>query len=182
MKKYSTFYAVVFIFICAIITSCEKDQSGKEAEPEQLGDYVKFKVDGVEKLLTYTDGVKFIKNYAGHLMSAYVSKDRNPYPVIQLYFSNTKMIFNKNLVITNKTPSDTLGYMLYNEGENYLNEYRSLDAKASKLGNTDFVFTLTDRTDSHVSGTFSGSFYNFKDGIQTKKIITEGKFHLKIVL
>ncbi|MDP3469749.1 MAG: hypothetical protein Q8S11_15515 [Daejeonella sp.] len=180
MKKYSTFYALVFIFIFAIITSCEKDQTGKEAEPEPLAYYVKFKVDGVEKLLTYTEGVKFISKPLTNLMVVQVRKDRNPYPLIEFTFSNGKMIFNKNLIITNKNQSDTLGYFLYNEGNNYLDEYRTLDAKAAKFGNTDLIFKLTDRTDSYVSGTFSGTAYNFKNDVKTHKIISEGKFHLKI--
>lgn len=181
MKKYSTSSAVVFIFIFAIIiTSCKKEET--DAEPEPVGYYIKFKVDGIQKQFTYTEGVKFRSNFGSNLMYMEVRKDIDPYPLIQFQFSNTKMIFNKNLVITNKINSDTLGYMLYNEGSNYLDEYRTLDPKASKFGNTDFIFTLTDRTDSYVSGTFSGTGYNFKGGVQTQKIITEGKFYLKIGL
>lgn len=176
MTKYSTFNVVIFTFIFAMLTACKKEKADKEPDP--VGYYIKFKVDGVQKQFTYSEGVKFRSNYASNLMYIEVREDIDLYPHIQFQFSNTKMIFNKNLIITNKISSDTLGYMLYNEGNNYLNEYRTLDPKAAKFGNTDFVFSLTDRTDSHVSGTFSGTGYNFKDGVQTKKIITEGKFYL----
>ena len=178
MKKYSTLSAVLFIFIFTISISCKKEKT--DEEPDPVGYYMKFKVDGVQKQFTYTDGMKFRSNYSGNMMYVEAREDIDIYPQIQFDFSNTKKIFNKDFVFTNRVSSDTLGYMIYNEGNAYIHNFRTLDATGSKLGNTDFVFSLTDRTETHVRGTFSGTVYNFIGSVQSMKKITEGKFYLII--
>lgn len=179
MKQFSALYAVVLITIFSLSTSCDKEKTTKE--PETIGYYIKFKVDGVQKQLTYTEGMRFITRFGTNSMNVEARADINPYPIFKFEFSNSKPIFNKNFTFTNKVSSDTLGFMKYNEGTSYNFEFTTVPAYDPRNINKDFVFTLTERTETLVRGTFSGTIYNEVawPTVQSKKI-TEGSFNLNI--
>lgn len=160
---------ILFAMILSLGISCKKPEEAIE-NPY----YVRFKIDGVLKEYKANTIMKFGKNGTdNYFLAAKVQKNDNEFPLIRFDISGIKQPITTQLIYTNSGSLNAAVKMYY--GDNRVDEF------ATNSGIGDFKFEVTEKTDSYVKGTFSGTIIETYVYVPLEKKLTEGTFFLEAV-
>lgn len=162
-----TLYIHFLSILITLTCSCKKSDNA----PEPAGYYLRFKLDGVvrdykaDRLMTF--GKSGTNTY---FLTSNVRQGAGEFPVIRFDISSLKQPATAPQTFTATNNSARMYY-----GESRADEFASLS------GSGDFKLELTEKTETSVKGTFSGTVIETYVYVPLEKKITEGTFFLQVV-
>lgn len=181
MKK-TSFFKLIILALTFVMISCGKDETSTPTPPDNTIQ-VTFKVDGVLKQLKVTSGIYVRDNQLpGAIHGEFrekVKTEQSPY--LQFNITHQPNRFSNTYIFENNTDKSGVGVMYYSDlGPDHSQVYSTLGL-FDPAGVKDFRFAITELTDTHVRGTFSGSVYYRSSTTVLSKKITEGAFYLNLL-
>jgi hypothetical protein len=163
----------IILIVAALCANFSCKKSTNEPVTPDSYYYVRFKINGVIKEYKSNTVMNFGKNSAGfYFMSAKVQQSQTEFPLIRFDLSGIKEPLSTLFSYSNSS-KDVTAKIYY--GENRVDEFVSLP------GFGDLKLQITEKTETYVKGTFSGTISETYVYVPLEKKITEGKFYLQAV-
>ena len=169
----------LFLLVIALgCSSCKKDSSSNKTTPDKdISYYVKLKLNGVQKQMTYHATTLFTTPASVYTceLTAQFAGNKAAGTTVVLHdaaaFTTGKNYTEKLITINNAT--NIQGTITFRDEDN------TVYYATGTIANTSLTLQFTDLSANHVKGTFSGTFIKVgsKDPV-TYVTITEGEFYL----